>query len=1235
MADQKISNMPIAGDILFTDAIPIVRIISGTPTNFQGNLSVATTLQGNVFNGTNQLVQLDSSGNLPAVPSGETIVNDPSTSGTNPLDNTLANIYTAIGASITNSLTSTANAMTSNVSGQISTAAIVNSVAISSVTNALNVTINGIASSSVTMINSNSFTTSGNTATSVVNGVSSNNPIINSVALSSSANTLGATINGIASNNVALVNNIALASSVNSLTSAVNGIASSAVSIINSNSFTTAINTATSVINGVTSSNPIVNSNSNTYNGNNLTISINGVAATAQEIDGGTILGYDATTGTTTNTVNLNASNANMWAALQQITNGAIWYTCAAQATTNILISSPGTAIFDGVVLINGQYLFLATGIQTSNGGADVGAYVFNGPLLPLTRVPALSTWVEIVKSNIAIAGGGVLYGDVRYYNANSAGGTIGTTPIVYNVWNTAYTGSATINLTGNSFAVNPNLSITSLTLGTALPITSGGTASTTQTAAITALAGTQTSGFYLRSNGTNTLLSAIVAADVPPVNNIAGGAANGVPYQTAASTTAFVTAGVQYNVLTCGVGGVPSFSQVQLAQNNAVIGVLGLNHGGTAKSLTASNGGIVYSSATQLNILAATTTANQALLSGASTTPAWSTATFPATTTINQLLYSSATNTIVGLATANSSILVTDPTGIPSLSTTLPAISGINLTGIISQANNTTITGMGYQALNATVGVNNTGIGYKALNAVTGTTGNTAVGYQAGLILTGTQNILYGAASGSAITSGSYNVLIGGYSGAAVSTASNNLILSDGQGNILGVINHASVNVSFGANSIPIGASGLFNVAYGSAALATLSSANHNTAIGYDSLNAVNADSNTAVGYMSGVVMSSGSNNCLFGSSSGASISTGSSNVIVGAGGVGNSLTTGSRNVFMGGAGTGTSITTASNNVWIGYNSGNSCTTSGNNFLGYQAGQSVTSGASNTYLGSYTGGSGSDATTSNQIIISDGTGNIGIQIPTSNTALAANLFLGTPNGTTGPASPRAIVAADIPTLNQNTTGTAANVAGGAVNQLHYQSAANMTAFLSTANSSVLVTNGSGVPSWSTALPTITGTANFSGNMTVTGGVSMTIGGCGYLNAAGASGFLSGGLTGSFSIQATNRVLANEFNTISDKRTKTDIITLDEKVALGKVQSIRAVQYVWNNGTLDKSPKLGWIAQEVGAGGIGEAVTVGPLGSINGEIIEDFHLLDKDQMTAVLWAAVRQLSNEIELLKVK
>lgn len=99
--------------------------------------------------------------------------------------------------------------------------------------------------------------------------------------------------------------------------------------------------------------------------------------------------------------------------------------------------------------------------------------------------------------------------------------------------------------------------SITSATWnGATVAINRGGTGQTTQAAAITALAGTQVSGQYLRSNGTNTLLSAIQAADVPTLNqnttgtasNVTGtvAVANGGTGQTTASTAITALTGTQ-----------------------------------------------------------------------------------------------------------------------------------------------------------------------------------------------------------------------------------------------------------------------------------------------------------------------------------------------------------------------------------------------------------------------------------------------------------------------------------------------------------------------------------------------------------------------------------------------------------------------------------------------------------------------------------------------------------------
>ena len=100
----------------------------------------------------------------------------------------------------------------------------------------------------------------------------------------------------------------------------------------------------------------------------------------------------------------------------------------------------------------------------------------------------------------------------------------------------------------------------------------------------------------------------------------------------------------------------------------------LSLASGGTNASLTGANGGIVYSTASAMAILAPTVTATQMLQSGSSNAPAWSTSTWPSTTTVNQLLYSSSTNTVSGLATASNSVLATSASGLPSLTQTLPS---------------------------------------------------------------------------------------------------------------------------------------------------------------------------------------------------------------------------------------------------------------------------------------------------------------------------------------------------------------------------------------------------------------------------------------------------------------------------------------------------------------------------------------------------------------------------------
>ena len=99
-------------------------------------------------------------------------------------------------------------------------------------------------------------------------------------------------------------------------------------------------------------------------------------------------------------------------------------------------------------------------------------------------------------------------------------------------------------------------------------------------------------------------------------------------------------------------------------AINSSLPTSLGL--GGMNAALAASNGGLFYSTASAGAILSGTATANQTLMSGPSSAPAWSTATYLPSTNANELLYSPSDNAVGGLATASSACLVSDTDILP-----------------------------------------------------------------------------------------------------------------------------------------------------------------------------------------------------------------------------------------------------------------------------------------------------------------------------------------------------------------------------------------------------------------------------------------------------------------------------------------------------------------------------------------------------------------------------------------
>ena len=177
-----------------------------------------------------------------------------------------------------------------------------------------------------------------------------------------------------------------------------------------------------------------------------------------------------------------------------------------------------------------------------------------------------------------------------------------------------------------------------------------GGTSTTG--ALQSASTGISTSGYVLTSNGSSTLPSFQAVSASGAIMTIDGDSGSMTP-----------TAGV----VTIS-GGSTGLTTNASASTMDLTGILNLASGGTNANLTASNGGIFYSTASAGAILAGTSTARQMLQSGASTTPAWSTATWPATTTVNQILYSSSANVVGGITATDSGVLITSATGVPSI---------------------------------------------------------------------------------------------------------------------------------------------------------------------------------------------------------------------------------------------------------------------------------------------------------------------------------------------------------------------------------------------------------------------------------------------------------------------------------------------------------------------------------------------------------------------------------------
>jgi len=228
---------------------------------------------------------------------------------------------------------------------------------------------------------------------------------------------------------------------------------------------------------------------------------------------------------------------------------------------------------------------------------------------------------------------------------------------------------------------------------------------------------------------------------------------------------------------------------------------------------------------------------------------------------------------------------------------------------------------------------------------------------------LSGNANTAIGHAAMTANTSGSDNVGVG-----------KNALLANTTGDD---------NVAVGKNNMDANSTGSNNTALGSGALTSNTTASNNTAAGYDALAAnTTGASNTAVGWSSLKDNTTGANNAAFGQSALQENTTADNNSAFGYRALYQN-TTGTQNVAVGGN-AGDAITTGSQNTVIGYNAAGAMSTGTfNAFLGRSSGSTVTTGSKNTIIGSYNGNQdGLDIRTqNNQVIISDGDGNVRIRM--------------------------------------------------------------------------------------------------------------------------------------------------------------------------------------------------------------------------------------------------------------
>ncbi|MES2409099.1 MAG: tail fiber domain-containing protein [Patescibacteria group bacterium] len=130
----------------------------------------------------------------------------------------------------------------------------------------------------------------------------------------------------------------------------------------------------------------------------------------------------------------------------------------------------------------------------------------------------------------------------------------------------------------------------------------------------------------------------------------------------------------------------------------------------------------------------------------------------------------------------------------------------------------------------------------------------------------------------------------------------------------------------------------------------------------------------------------------------------------------------------------------------------------------------------------------------------------------------------------------------------------------------------------------------------------------------------------GYLSSSGTVGTASG--ANSYSIRAQGRIMAPEFNAVSDARLKNVNFELTSDVALNALIKLKPVSFNWKNEPTGQ-PILGFLAQDV------ESVIPNAVSQVVTGNFPDQRMLDYNQITAVMVGAVKEIKIELDALSEK